>query len=426
MFLFFKERKMKKFSYLLAALVCAAALFSGCAKKDEGVTLTLWHIYASDTETMKPAFEKVVAEYQASHPEIKLVLDATENEAYKTKIRAAVSANEAADVFLYWSGGRLKGFVDAGAVLPLDDYLDADTKSRILPGTTGNMTFNGKLYALPFTLAVGTFFVNQELFDQNGLTVPATWDELVNVCQAFLAKGITPFTVGARDVWPIAMYFDLMTLHQAGYQATNAALTKTGPFNIPDVVEAARKLQQLVDMGAFGNGAMGLSRDESEVPFYEGKVPMYVNGSWTIGNVNGKDSKVRGKVKIYPFPALGPNGGTRDLTGGAADNFAVNAKTKHPKEAVELLTYLTENFTAELYQSGGGLPTWQVTADESRVDPLTRELVDLLKNVDTYTLWWDVMLEGKDAQLYLENLSSLFAKQITPEQFAEIMQGINR
>jgi raffinose/stachyose/melibiose transport system substrate-binding protein len=246
------------------------------------------------------------------------------------------------------------------------------------------------------------------------------------VCQAFLAKGITPFTVGAKESWTIAMYFDLMALHQAGYQATNAALTKTGPFNIPDMVEAARKLQQLVDMGAFGNGAMGLSRDESEVPFYEGKVPMYVNGSWTIGNVNGKDSKVRGKVKIYPFPALGPNGSARDLTGGAADIFSVNAKTKYPKEAVELLAYLTEHFTAELYQSGGGLPTWQVTADESRVDPLTRDLVNLLENVDTYTLWWDTLLEGQDAQLYLENLSSLFARQITPEQFAETMQGINR
>lgn len=413
---------MKKFLLVLAAL----AVLMGCAKKDEGVTLNLWHIWVADTDAMKPPFEKVVREYQAAHPEIKLVVDGTENESYKTKIRSAVAANEAADVFFYWGAGRMKGFVDAGALLPLDEYVDAETKGRILPGGTANMTFNGKLWALPFTQWAGTFFVNQDLFDQNGLSVPATWDELVSVCQAFIAKGITPFTVGAKEPWTIAMYFDLLTLRQAGYTATNAALAKTGPFNTPDIIEAARKFRQLVDMGAFGPSAMGLGATEAEFLFYEGKVPMYIIGSWAVGNMSGNNSKVKAgnTIKIYPFPVLGPNGSAKDMTGGAVDIFAVNAKTKHPKEAVDLLKYICENMSAELYRSGGALPTWKVNVDESQIDPLLGSLVQQLQNVDTYTLAWDTILEGQDAQVYLEALSSLFAKLITPEQFAETMQSI--
>jgi raffinose/stachyose/melibiose transport system substrate-binding protein len=311
------------------ALLCAAALFSGCAKKEEGVTLNVWHIWASDTESSKAPFEKVIKEYQASHPGVKLVIDATENEAYKTKIRSTVAAGEAPDVFFYWSGGRMKGFVEAGALMPLNDYLNDGTKERMLPGTAVNATFNNIIYGLPYNQSAGTFFVNQELFDQNGIQVPATWDELVAACQAFLAKGITPFTVGAKESWCITMYFDLIGLHQAGFEATYGALTKTASFNTPDMIEAARKLQQLVDMGAFGSGAMGISRDESEVPFYEGKVPMYINGSWTIANIN-RSEKVRGKIKIYPFPVMGPNGSARDITGGAAEIFVVNSKTKYP------------------------------------------------------------------------------------------------
>ena len=53
-------------------------------------------------------------------------------------------------------------------------------------------------------------------------------------------------------------------------------------------------------------------------------------------------------------------------------------------------------------------------------------MVDLFAEVDTYTLWWDTLLEGEDAQTYLNNLSSLFAKEITPEEFAGIMQSINK
>jgi raffinose/stachyose/melibiose transport system substrate-binding protein len=414
---------MKKKFILLATILL---VLMGCAKKDEGVTLTLWHIWVADTEPMKAPFEKVVREYRAAHPEIKLVVDGVENEAYKTKIRSAVAANEAADVFFYWGAGRMKGFVDAGALLPLDEYLDSETRGRILPGGTANMTFNGKLWALPFTQWAGTFFVNQELFDQNGLSVPTTWDELVNVCQAFINKGITPFAVGAKEPWAIAMYFDLMALRQAGYSATNAALAKTGSFNTPDMIEAARKLRQLVDMGAFSSGAMGLGRDEAEAPVYEGKVPMYIMGSWAVGNMSGNNNNTNAgnKIKIYPFPVLGPNGSARDITGGAVDIFAVNARTKYPKEAVDLLRYLCENMSAELYQSGSALPTWKAQVDESQVDPMLRNLVYQLQEIDTYTVAWDTLLEGQDAQVYLEALSSLFAGLITPEQFAETMQTI--
>jgi len=416
---------MRKILSVLLILVCFAIVFTGCKKEPDVVTLKLWHIWASDTESSKAPFEKALASYQSAHPNIKVEVDATENETYKTKIRSAVAAGEAPDVFFYWSGGTMKGFVDAGALLPLDSYLDPDTKSKMLPGTTVNMTFNNQIYGLPHSQAAGTFFVNQELFDKNGLKVPATWDELISVCQAFLAKGITPFTIGAKETWCIAMYFDLMYLHQAGFKATNAALSKTGPFNTPDTVEVARKLQQLIKMGAFGKGAMGISRDESEVPFYEGKVPMYVNGSWTIGNVN-RYPAVKDKIKIYPFPALGPNGTTRDLTGGVSEIFVVNAKTKYPNEATELIKYVAQNFSAELYAAGAGLPTWQVSVDESKIDPLTKNLVELFKNVDTYTLWWDTLLEGEDAQLYLNTLVDLFAEKITPEQFASTMETIRK
>jgi hypothetical protein len=64
--------------------------------------------------------------------------------------------------------------------------------------------------------------------------------------------------------------------------------------------------------------------------------------------------------------------------------------------------------------SGGALPAWQVNVGESKIDPLLRNLVNQLQEIDTYTVAWDTLLEGQDAQVYLEPLSSLFAGLITP------------
>jgi raffinose/stachyose/melibiose transport system substrate-binding protein len=418
---------MKRTVAVVLCLFAAAVIFAkGGADKGQGkINLTVWHIWASDTESSKAPFENAVKAFQADHPEINLIIDATENEAYKTKIRSTVAAGEAPDVFFYWCGARMKDFVDAGELLPLNDYLDADTKSRILSGTLDNMTFDGKVYGLPNSMLTGSFFVNEELFAQYKVKVPANWDELVTACRTFISNGITPFTIGAKEGWCIASYMDLIILRQAGLEGTRALLNKTAQYaGNADFIEAGRKLQQLVDMGAFPQGSLGISRDEAEMPFYEGKVPMYVNGSWTIGNVVRPDSKIKDKVKIYPFPVMGSKSNVNDFTGGVSDMFSVSSKTRYPAEAAGVVKYITERMSANMYTSGAGLPTWAVKVDESKIDPITKSLVAMTQKARSYTLWWDSSLEAADAQVYLTNLTALFAKQISPEQFAAVMQSI--
>ena len=44
---------------------------------------------------------------------------------------------------------------------------------------------------------------NKEIFDQQGLEVPTTWDELIAVCEALEGAGITPFYGTFADSWTI-------------------------------------------------------------------------------------------------------------------------------------------------------------------------------------------------------------------------------
>ena len=396
------------------------------AESKKPVSLSLWHIWAADSESSKAPFEKVLADFQKSNPDITLKVDATENETYKTKIRAAVAANEAPDIFFYWGGGYMKSFVDAGKLLPLNEYIDDETKSKILPGTLDNMTFNDKFYGLPHSMSIGTFFINKELFQQNGVKVPETWDDLVAAVKAFRAKGITPMAVGAKDTWTIGMYLDILQTRQAGYDTCYKALSKQGSFEDPALIEGAKKIQELIDLKAFTDGAMGVTRDESEVPFYEGKIPMYFNGSWTIGNIMKPDSKIKDKIDIIKFPSISDKSDINDFTGGVSEIFVVNANTEHKEEAVKTLKTVAQSFSKEIYLSGAGLPTWNISVDESKIDPLTLKLVNLTKDAKTYTLWWNTFLEGDDSQLYMNKSSELFAKKITPEQFCKDLQTMNK
>ncbi|WP_234122548.1 extracellular solute-binding protein [Clostridium hydrogenum] len=428
------NRILKKITTLSVTLLLLTSI-AGCGSSsgDNGdkagskqVTLKLWHIWASDSESNRKPFLKVLDDFQKANPNIKLDIDETEAKAYDTKIKTAAAANELPDVFYSQAGGYLKSFVDAGKVLDLDDYLKDGTKEKLLPGVLTNMTFNGKVYGLPYTQATAVFFVNKEMFDKNGIKIPENFSELITAVKAFRAKGITPMTVGAKDEWPTTQYFDIMAVRDAGPKACEEALNKKGSYVNPGIIDAAAKFQELVKLKAFNDGALGLTRDESEMPFYEGKIPMYVNGSWTAGNIQKEDCKVKGKILALRFPIIeGGKGDINDFTGGAAEGFYVSSNTKHKAEAVKLLKYITENHSREAYLAGAGIPTWNVSVDESKIDPLTRQIVKNLKQAKTTTLWFNTLLESNDSDTYQKELTELFSLKVTPKKFAEDLQKMN-
>lgn len=414
---------------LVTSAVGCGASSSGSGKSADGskqVTLKLWHVWAADSESNRKPFLKVLEDFQKENPDIKLEIDETEAKAYDTKIKTAAAGDELPDVFYSQAGGSIKGYVSAGKILPIDDYLNDGTKDRLLSGVLSNMTFDGKVYGLPYTQATAVFFVNKELFDQNGIKIPETYNELVTAVKAFRAKGITPMTVGAKDEWPTTQYFDIMTIRAAGAKVVNDALNKKGSYEDPGIIDAAAKFQELVKLQAFNDGALGVTRDESEMAFYDGKVPMYVNGSWTVGNIQKDGSKIKDKILALRFPLIeGGKGDINDFTGGAAEGFFVGANTKYKEESVKLLKFITEHHSKEAYLVGAGIPTWKMDVDESKLDPLNLQIAKNLKEAKTTTQWFNSLLLTKDADDYQKELTQLFSLQVTPEQFAKDLQKMN-
>ena len=85
------------------------------AEVSEPIDLTMWCI-ATESDSNRHAYEAGIADFQAAHPEINLTWETTQNQEYKTKIKAAVAANELPDIFYTWGCAFLGDFVDAGRV----------------------------------------------------------------------------------------------------------------------------------------------------------------------------------------------------------------------------------------------------------------------------------------------------------------------
>src|SRR5699024_10592779 len=100
------------------------------AGNSEKIQLTLWSI-ATESDAFNNAYTKAIDDYEAAHPGIKITHETFENESYKTKIKAAVAANELPDLFYTWGGGFSKSFVSSGKILPLDEYYTDEYKAQL-------------------------------------------------------------------------------------------------------------------------------------------------------------------------------------------------------------------------------------------------------------------------------------------------------
>jgi raffinose/stachyose/melibiose transport system substrate-binding protein len=432
---FYMNKRFKAISAALLTIALSSSLMacgnsttsSSSTGGNQKITLKFWHVWTSDTDSNKKNVEAVIKEWNDANPNVQIVAEGTENEAYKTKIKTAIAANEAPDIFYTWGAGFSQPFVDAGKVLPLDSYLNDGTKEKLLPGTLTYLTYNNKVYGLPYTTDMGIFYVNKELFADNNVKIPTTYDELLAAVKAFRAKGITPIAVGEKDKWPGMFYYDALALRLGGAKLSNDALAKKTSFENPVFINAAAKLKQLVDAGAFDPAALGLTRDESEVPFLQGKIPMYYNGSWFAGSIEQANSAVKGKVEALNFPVLTDGKGDKnEVLGGAIGGFMVSANTQHKAEAARAVKFIAENIAKRLYASGAGVPSWKVAVDESKLDPLTKEVADIAKKATGNVVWWDSYLSGSDASVHKDLVAQIFGKQITPEDFAKQMEAINK
>lgn len=424
---------------LLSLLLCGAmvlGVLTGCGSADAGqsegdaekadkgnggeTVITVWSI-ATESDAFHPAYMKAIADFEANHAGVKIQFETFENEAYKTKLKSAVAANELPDVFSSWAGGFSKPFVESGKVLPLDSYYEAYA-DELPKAVLGNVTYDGKIYGSALTTSVSAMFYNKKIFAEHNLEVPKTWDEWKNVCQVLIDAGITPIGVSAKDTWVLAMTHDAMTLKSAGPEKVKKALLGEGQsYDDPDFLSSAQKLKELKDMGAFSESAIGLSNDEASADFYAGKAAMYTTGSWMAGSIN-TDAENPDDFGVAPIPVLNDaNAKITDFMGGASDTLMVSASTKNPDLAAAAAFELTKGVSHYSYLDGAGVPAWKVTYDDSSVNPLTKQVADYATNATSFTLWFDTLMEAEDAGEYLALLQELYVGNITPEEFTKAM-----
>lgn len=149
-------------------------------------------------------FGKAAAEFAKLYPDIKIEFLGSDYTYEEDQMKTAATGGQLPD--MWWQQAALvKASFPKGVATNLNDYLNEPN-----PFVEGNPkwrdVFNASVNATtsvnPETIYtnngdfVGTaFFFNQKIFDDNGLSAPTTWQELLDICKSLESKGITPLSI---------------------------------------------------------------------------------------------------------------------------------------------------------------------------------------------------------------------------------------
>lgn len=414
-------------STLSGFAACSGNTNTSSKGSNQKITLNLWDQSVGETDPTAKLLPEVVKKWNSTHPNVQVQRNGTTGEQYKTKIKTALAANEAPDIFYGMGGGSfMQPYIKAGNVLALDKYVTQETKDKMRPGMLKSCQVDGKLYTLPCYTHIANLYVNKELFNKAGAKIPTTYDELMDAVKKLKAAGITPAVIGEKDRWPGMYWFDIIAMRQAGNDACIAAFKDPTKFNSSDFVAAAKKMQDMAKAGAFNSNMFSMSYDEMLAAFNAGNAAMMFQANWVNAGIEGDTSKIKGKVEVVTFPVFSDGKGkATEFFGGGQDGFYVSNSTKNPKEAVEFLTYLSEELGAKGYLAGAGLPCWKTDGlDTSKLSTLDKTDAKMLDSATSFITWWDNILPAESADTHKNLIAELLASKITPEDFCKQMSQL--
>lgn len=407
----------------LLSVIVALALKGTAAA---GTTLTFWHIM--NYEGPKEVLDAAVRRFEKARPGVTVEVQTFDNDAYKTKLNIEMAGGMPPDVFFTWGGGALASFAHGGKVLDLTDAVNRDGwRGRILPSPLGLCTARGRVYAVPLDLACVPVWYNAELFAAHNLTPPKTFQALIRLSRKLRAEGITPLALGNRKQWPGAFYFIYLSARIGGTQLFfDAAARKPGrAFNDPAFIAAGERLQELVSVRAFSTGFNGIDVGHARTQFLNGDAAMYLMGTWLVARVRKEQPDFLSKMKCFAFPAVADGeGDPTTIVGGVNCAFAVSTACKHPREAVELVRFLTAEEVGEAWCRIGRIPAVRVSERAQAALPApTRAALGLLKAAKSLQPYYDQYLPPRLAEEHKKTTQGLFARTLTPRQAADRMEA---
>lgn len=318
-------RKMK----WLVPFAAFALLVAACGDDDEGTAKEV-SVFGAFSSIEADAVNTVIDEM--IEPEADYTAFYEGSESFEEQIKIRVEGGNPPDIAMYPQPGSVVEMAESGDAIALEDLgfsydeLEATFGAYLL--SLGE--YEGKHYGIPTNVnSKSLVWYNKPVFDAEGYTAPATWDEWIALMDQMVADGYeTPLCIGtgseAATGWPATDWMEDIMLRTAGADVYDQWVAHEIPFNDATVLRA---MDLFDDVWAYGLGGAAAFPD---IDFRDAPDPMvadppgcllhrqasFIVNFFPEGTVVGED------IDLFAFPDIDPGVKGSLIAGELAAVFA--------------------------------------------------------------------------------------------------------
>ncbi|MFF7365689.1 extracellular solute-binding protein [Streptomyces sp. NPDC008125] len=284
--------------------------------------------------------------------------------------------------------------------------------------------YGGKLEVLPYEYNIEGIFYNKKIFADNGLAVPATWDELVSAAAKLESKDVQPFSASGQQGWPLTRLISDYLFRSLGPDALRKVADGQAKLTDPEYVKAADEVAALGKKGYFGKGVGSIDYDTAMNQFLSGKAAMFYMGSWALANISDAAQNKVGAANVgfMPFPAVaGGKGSVDQYPSNVGLGITLAAKSFDEKTGA-WVSCITRNYGATALKDHGTITGFKVNTEVKDANAVTAQVRDTVSSSRQNVLWFEALFSTKATTISQTNAASLVSGSMSPQQFMRTVQ----
>ena len=406
---------MKKRIALALAMAICLSLLCTVALADK-VTVNFFHRWPN--EPKNSYINSLIDEFEAANPDIDIVADCVLNDSYKEKIRVLVSTDALPDVFFSWSGVFGENLTRSGRVLALDDVMarDSEWSSQIVEGQWA--PFN---YGAPWSMDGKAFFYNVDVFNELGIEIPTTLNELYAVCEKLKENGYDePISAGFSAPWAVSHYLGTICQRVVDPEVLAKDYTGGGDFSDPAYIEALNIFKKLGEY--MTSDPCSVDHEFARNAFIMGVSPMcYMQ----LAEMKYMRDDEELNYAFFNFPAVEDGKGDPGQLTGAPEGMMISATAKPEVQeaAIKFMEFvISKEGGHRMIAECGEISCVKGAWDETNCDEKQLEAINLILAATEPAVWQDCATEATIANAFMNGGQLLLTGDMTAEDVMASVQ----
>lgn len=299
----------------------------------------------SEIKILKP----ILMNFEKENPNIKVdFMHIPQN--YFPKIHLLFASNTAPDV-VFINNQYLPIYANAGVLEDLSKLKSEFEYDKFYDKSLQTMSWQGKIYAVPRDVSNLVVFYNKDLFKKYGIPYPKagwTYDDFVKTAQKL---------THAPNVYGVS--FEEEPLFYLPY------LTSFGLNSLPRFEDSQTQigLRKYADLRNKYNVAPKKENSASATMaqmFLQGKLGMQISGRWLV-------PKYREEANFDWDVVEFPKGTVGSVVPMDGSGWAISQSSKHKKEAIGLVKYLSSKQSSEEFTQSGLIVPARIDIAQSKI-----------------------------------------------------------